>query len=127
MFREKFIAKVPEAIIESAHFNIRNWERTFNIASWVRFRTPRPNHVALMLHYTDDEGAKAAQVDHCVTELETTLLLSAHITIAGKGKVTEMSVYLKVNDNSSPYVIDELYVQSCEKGAVAQPKIIGAA
>ena len=127
MFREKFIAKVPEAILDSANFSIRNWERTFNIASWVRFRTPRPNHVALMLHYVDDEGTKAAQVDHCVTELETTVLLAAHITIAGKGKVKEMSVYLKVEDNSSPYVIDELYVQSCERDAVAQPKIISAA
>ncbi len=127
MFREKFIAKVPETIIESAHFSTRTWERTFNIAGWVRFYTPRPNHVALMLHYMDDEGMKAVQVDHCVTELETTVLLSSHITIAGKGKVKEMSLYLKVDDNSSPYVIDELYVQSCEKNAVSQPKIISAA
>ena len=127
MFREKFIAKVPETIIESAHFTHRSWERTFNIASWVRFHAPRPNHVALMLHYMDDEGTKAAQVDHCTTELETTVLLSSHITIAGKGKVKEMSLYLRVDDNSSPYVIDELYVQCCEKGAVAQPKIISAA
>jgi len=48
MFREKFIAKVPEPIIDSAHFTLRTWERTFNIASWVRFHTPRPNHVSLM-------------------------------------------------------------------------------
>jgi len=127
MLREKFIAKVPEAIVDSAHFTLRAWERTFNIACWVRFHTPRPNHVALMLHYKDDEGMKAAQVDHCVTELETTVLLSAHIAIAGKGKVKEMSLYLKVDDNSSPYVIDELYMQSAEKNAVLQPKIISAA
>lgn len=126
MFRERFITKVPESIVESGHFTVRAWERTFNITSWVRFHMPRRNHVALMLHYLDDEGMKAVQVDHCTTELETTVLLSSHITIAGKGKVKEMSLYLQVDDNSSPYVIDELYVQSCENGAVIQPKIIAA-
>jgi len=127
MSREKFIARVPDSVIESANFLVRPWQRTFNMACWVRFHMPRPNRVALILHYTDDEGNKAAEIDHCQTELETTVLLSAHITIAGKGKVKEMSLYLKVGDNSAPYVIDELYVQSCEPGVAQQPKIITAA
>jgi hypothetical protein len=127
MFREKFIAKVPDNVIESANFPVRAWQRTFNMACWVRFHMPRPNKVALVLHYTDDEGSKAAEIDHCRTELETTVLLSAHVTIAGKGRVKEMSLYLQVSDNSAPYVIDELYVQSCEQGAAQQPKIINVA
>jgi len=127
MFREKFIAKVPADIIESAHFSSREWQRTFNIASWVRFRSPRPNRVALILHYTDEEGTKSTEVDACNTELETTVLLASHIDISGKGKVQEMSLYLQVKDNSAPYVIDELYVQNCEKDAPEHPKIISVA
>ena len=127
MFREKFIAKVPESIIDSARFSTKPWQRTFKIACWVRFHMPRHNKIALMLHYTDDEGNKSAQIDRCCTELEITVLLSANATLAGRGKVKEMSLYLQVDDNSAPYVIDELYVQSCEKGAALQPKIISAA
>ena len=127
MFREKFIAKVPEAILEASHFSSKPWQRTFNIACWVRFHMPRRNKIALVMHFTDDEGTKEAIVDRAATELEITVLLSSHITIGGKGKVKEMSLYLQVDDNSAPYVIDELYVQSCEKGAAQQPKIISAA
>lgn len=127
MVREKFIANVPNSIIESAHFPSQPWQRTFNIASWIRFRSPRPNHVALILHFTDEEGIKSAEIDQYTTQLETTLLLANHVTISGKGKVKNMNLYLRVNDNSAPYVIDELYVQNCEKNAVAQPKIISAA
>ena len=127
MLREKFIARVPDSVIESANFLVRPWQRTFNVACWVRFHMPRPNKVALVLHYSDDEGNKSAEIDHCRTELETTVLLSARAILAGKGKVKEMSLYLRVGDNSAPYVIDELYIQSCEQGAALQPKIINVA
>lgn len=126
MFREKFVAKVPDSVIENANFLVRPWQRTFNVACWVRFHMPRPNKIALLLHYTDEEGRKTVEVDHCQTELESTVLLSARRTIGGKGKVKEMSLYLQVSDNTAPYVIDELYIQSCEQGAAAQPKIINA-
>ncbi len=127
MFREKFIAKVPALTIEEAKFVGRRWERTFNIASWVRFRTARPNRIALILKYLDSEGAKSIEVDHCNTELETMVLLSSQITLKGKGKVEEMSLYLEVEDNSAPYVVDELYVQNAGSNATDNEKIISSA
>lgn len=127
MFREKFIARVPETIIQGAHFSHKPWERTFNIACWVRFHMPRQSQIGLVLHYTDEQGQKSADIDQCSTHLESTALLSAHVTIAGKGHVKEMSLFLRVEENSPPYVIDELYVQNCGKDAQQQPKIISAA
>lgn len=127
MFRERFIAKVPDNIIESAHFSQRAWERTFNIACWVRFQKASHQQIALVLHYTDEQGAKAADIDHCLTHLENTALLSARVTIAGKGHIKDMGLFLRVPENGTPYVIDELYMQTCEKGAQQQPKIISAA
>lgn len=127
MFREKFIAKVPDNIIENAHFSQRSWQRTFNVACWVRFQKTYSREIALVLRYTDDQGEKSADIDHCLTHLENTALLSSRITITGKGHVKEMGLYLRVPENSTSYVIDELYMQTCEKGAQRQPKIISAA
>ena len=127
MFREKFIARVPDSTLEAANFLTRRWQRTFNFACWVRFQMPKPNTVTLVIHFTDDEGNKEAIVDKCQTELQSTVLLSNHITIEGKGKVKEMGIYLRVSDNSSAYVIDELYAQSCEQQGAAYTKVVGAA
>ena len=124
MFKEEFIAKVSDSTIESSHFTTKSWERSFNIACWLRFRTPKPNSIELLLHYQDDEGRKEAVVDSCSTELDTSVLLSANIILAGKGKVTDMGVYLRVKDKNCPYVVDELYVQSCYKDAGSEPKLI---
>ena len=127
MFREKFIARVPEKIVEAANFPLRSWQRTFNAACWVRFQHALPHEVSLVLHFTDDEGKKAAAIDRCRCDKSNNILLSGHFTLAGKGKVKEMGLYLAVSDSEVSYVIDELYIQSCEAGAAPQAKIIHAA
>ena len=111
-FREKFIAKVPQNILEGACFTNKHWEKTFNISSWIRFHNPGANDITLLLKFIDAEGAKESVIDHCCTELETTVLLSAKTLLKGRGKVTEMSFYLQVSDNSVPYVVDELFIQN---------------
>ena len=127
-FREKLIAKVPTTILENAHFNTKQWERTFNISSWVRFHSPGENDITLILKFIDEEGAKEISIDHCQTELETTVLLSAQITFEGQGKVNEMSLYLQVSDNSVPYIVDELYIQNAGDNVHSEhAKIISAA
>jgi hypothetical protein len=71
--------------------------------------------------------SKEIEIDRCNVENENTALLSNTTTLNGQGKVNDMSLYLRVEDNTTPYVIDELYVQNSELGNLGKDKIISAA
>lgn len=127
--KEKFIAKVPESFIPHPQLSARTqWHSTYNVACWVRLQQQRPCKISLLIRYVDQEGtSKQVVVDHCTTELGTTMLLSGLTAIPAVGRIIDMGVYLETSDNCPAYVIDELFVQSTDKAAAKAPKLISAA
>lgn len=128
--KEKFIAKVPEAIIAQPAMSSARaaWTGCYNVACWLRLQQPRPCKVTLLLKYVDQEGfTKSVVVDSCSVELGATMLLSSQVRVPATGRIIDMGIYLESSENCPPYVIDELYVQSADKSVAKASKLISAA
>ena len=127
--KEKFIAKVPDALIAQPQVSARSsWMGRYNVACWVRLQQQRPCKIALLLKYVDQEGtSKTITVDHCATELGATMLLSGMVQLPAIGKIIDMGLYLESTDNCPPYVIDELFIQGADQSFSKANKLISAA
>lgn len=124
--REKFVANVPADIFDGGRIPEKGkWEQSFNVAGWIRFRVPCSNQLVLLVKYADKQGVKIAQIDNCSIQMDTTALLSGMITLQGVGKISEMGIFIQMSESDSPFVFDELYVQSTNNVKSGQ-KLISA-
>jgi len=83
------------------------WKGHFDVAAWVRFPEGLVDSVHLMLTYRDEERRKSYQLDRCLPNRQTLILLNGGVHIDVVGKVSEMSLYLNGLPEDAVWMLDE--------------------
>ncbi|GAB1265440.1 hypothetical protein NBRC116493_27860 [Aurantivibrio infirmus] len=102
------------------------WKGHFNVAAWVRFPEGLVDSVHLMLTYRDEERRKSYQLDRCLPNRQTLILLNGGANIDVVGKVSEMSLYLNGLPEDAVWMVDECRMepkQSASQEQIAKNKV----
>lgn len=103
------------------------WKGNFDVAAWVRFPEGLVDSVHLMLTYRDEERRKSYQLDRCLPNRQTLILLNGGANIDVVGKVSEMSLYLNGLPEDAVWMLDECRMepkQSVSQQRQAKRKIV---
>jgi hypothetical protein len=121
---EQCIARVPQRIwSEGRPEKARRWQSEFNIASWIRV-TALGGHLELVVHHRDDAGEHETSVDSVRVSGQESALLSGMVNLRFQGRVEEVSVLLRYDNEDLRYEVDELFMQRRDSALGQQNKLI---
>lgn len=104
------LTRVPDHIVDTpSHITgQQRWQRSYNVAGWIRFETQDNSPVRLILRVLDASGARDVPVDQAKLNSKT-LLLSGVANLKLTGRIERMELLLQSNQNE--HSVDELFVQ----------------
>jgi hypothetical protein len=113
----KRLADVPEQmLLKPSHVRAGvKWESDYNVALWLRFKQIGRGTVNIYLHWHDDNGEHAINVDRSAISSDSILLSGiAHLRITGQ--IRSMGVSVETDNNN--FSVDELFVQPARSASV---------
>ncbi|GGX54185.1 hypothetical protein [Saccharospirillum salsuginis] len=114
------LTRVPEHIVDTpSHITgQQRWQRSYNVAGWIRFERQDDSPVRLLLRVQDAAGARDVPVDN--TKLNSkTLLLSGVANLKLTGRIERMELLLQSEHDT--HSVDELFVQPVKEKAKTNP------
>lgn len=112
LLKTRPLGVVRESAWAAARQRRGHWQEAWDMAVWLRFSDTPASPVALVLRYTDDDGAHALIVEEAkATPGSVEMMFSGRITLKARGKLSDMSLHCSGVAEHLSVVIDNLHVK----------------
>lgn len=111
LIKTRYLLLIKESLWSVARQRKTEWVEDWDVACWLHFSDIPTKPVALVLRYTDEDGAHAAIVDESRPNGSLGLMFSSRMTIPGKGRLTDMSLHCTGVAEGVEIKVEDLHVQ----------------
>lgn len=111
LIKTRYLLLVNETLWSAPRPRKSEWVEEWDVACWLHFSEAPTKPVALVLRYTDEDGAHAAIVDESKPNGTACLMFSSRMSLPGKGRLTDMSLHCTGVEAGMEIKVEDLHLQ----------------